>query len=132
MKKIMLLITFLMTIVLLFGCSSGSQSQTPQQAPQQQPSAEAAKTTVPQSSEQASVTIQNFKFTPQDITVKVGTKVTWTNQDGVPHTVESSDGTLRSDQLEKGDTHTYTFTKPGTYNYKCGIHPSMHGSVTVQ
>ena len=126
----MLLITCLITLVLLFGCSSGSQSQTPQQAPQQQ-TPETGKTTV-QSSEQVSVTIQNFKFTPQDITVKVGTKVTWTNQDGAPHTVESSDGTLRSDQLEKGDTYTYTFTKAGAYNYKCGIHPSMHGSVTVQ
>ena len=79
-----------------------------------------------------SVTIQGFKFNPADVTVKVGDTVEWTNQDSAPHTVESSEGTLKSDELSKGDTYKHTFTKPGKYDYKCGIHPSMHGSVTVQ
>ena len=96
---------------------------------------EKAITTAPssqQSNEQATVSIKDFKFAPQDIVVKAGTTVVWTNEDSVSHTVESSDGTLKSDELSKGDTYKFTFTKSGKYDYKCGIHPSMHGSVTVQ
>ena len=78
------------------------------------------------------VTIKGFRFTPADINVKVGDNVVWTNADTAPHTVESTDGTLKSDELSKGDTYSYTFTKAGKYDYVCGIHPSMHGSVMVQ
>ena len=96
---------------------------------------EKAKTTATssqQSSGQVSVSIKNFKFVPQDITVKAGTEVVWTNDDSAPHTVESSDKTLKSDELSKGDTYSHTFANAGKYDYICGIHPSMHGSVTVQ
>ena len=96
---------------------------------------EKAKTTAPssqQSSGQLSVSIKNFKFVPQDIVVRAGTKVVWTNEDSAPHIVESSDNSFKSDELSKGDTFSYTFTKAGKYDYICGIHPSMHGSVTVQ
>ena len=78
------------------------------------------------------VSIKGFKFVPADITVKVGDTVVWTNDDTVSHTVESSDGTLKSDELSKGDTYRFTFKKTGKHDYACGIHPSMHGSVTVQ
>jgi len=78
------------------------------------------------------VSIQGFKFTPSDITVKAGDTVVWKNEDSAPHTVESADGIFRSDELSKGDTFSFTFTSPGNHDYKCGIHPSMHGSVTVQ
>lgn len=82
------------------------------------------------------VTIQSFAFTPQDITVKVGTTVTWTNQDSIGHTVTSDDGDslspkLNSNMLQKGDTYTYTFSTPGTYKYHCSVHPEMTGTVTV-
>ncbi len=96
---------------------------------------EKAKTTAPssqQSSQQVAVSIKNFKFVPQDIVVNAGTTVVWTNEDDVAHTVESSDGTLKSDELAQGDTYKFTFAKAGKYDYKCGIHPSMRGSVTVQ
>ena len=79
-----------------------------------------------------SVAIKGFKFVPADVTVKVGDTIVWTNDDSAPHTVESSDGVLRSDELSKGDTYEYKFTKAGKHDYICGIHPSMHGSVTVQ
>ena len=78
------------------------------------------------------VSIKSFKFLPADITVKVGDTVTWTNEDSAAHTVESADETLKSDELSKGDTYSHTFTKAGKYDYICGIHPSMKGSVTVQ
>ena len=78
------------------------------------------------------IAIKSFKFVPADVAVSAGDTVVWTNEDSAPHTVESSDNTLRSDELSKDDTFSYTFTKSGKYNYICGIHNSMKGSVTVQ
>ena len=80
----------------------------------------------------AAVSIKGFKFVPAEVNIKVGETVVWTNEDTAPHTVESSDGTLRSDELSKGDTYSHTFTKAGKYDYICGIHTSMKGSVNVQ
>jgi plastocyanin len=81
----------------------------------------------------ASVTIANFAFDPAEITVPVGTTVTWTNQDDVPHTVTSDDKkTFGSAGLDTGDTFQFRFTKPGTYGYFCSIHPMMTGKVIVK
>jgi amicyanin len=79
-----------------------------------------------------SVTIKNFAFAPAAATVKVGTTVTWVNQDTEPHTVTSQGpGPLRSPALSNGARYSYTFTAPGTYHYLCTIHPFMTGTVTV-
>ncbi|GAA3595912.1 cupredoxin family copper-binding protein [Kribbella ginsengisoli] len=79
------------------------------------------------------VDIKEFAFGPQDITVKVGTTVTWTNDDQDPHTVTSQngDGPLKSSTLQKGDKYEYKFTKAGTFGYLCTIHPFMTGTVVV-
>jgi amicyanin len=79
------------------------------------------------------VTIQNFAFSPQALKVKVGTTVTWTNRDTDAHTVTSQNnsGPLGSAALATGQSYSYTFTKPGTYNYLCTIHPFMTATVTV-
>ena len=80
----------------------------------------------------SAVSIKNFAFDPQAITVKSGTTVTWTNKDEEPHTVFSSAAGLKSQVLASNQgTYAFTFTKPGTYDYNCTIHPFMHGSVTV-
>lgn len=78
------------------------------------------------------VSIQNFAFSPATIKVKVGTKVTWTNKDSAAHTVtgDSSDGPA-SGTLAQDATYSFTFTKAGTFNYACSIHPSMKGTVIV-
>jgi amicyanin len=79
------------------------------------------------------VAIKGFKFDPSTLTVKAGTKVTFTNDDTTPHTATSSGSpTINSGNLSKGQAYTVTFTKPGTYNYICTIHPFMHGTVIVQ
>jgi amicyanin len=80
-----------------------------------------------------SVKISGFAFGPARITVKVGATVTWTNGDQDPHTVTSQggDGPLKSGTLGNGDTFQYTFTKAGTYDYLCTIHPFMTGTVVV-
>ncbi|MBI3027262.1 cupredoxin family copper-binding protein [Candidatus Woesearchaeota archaeon] len=85
-----------------------------------------------ESGKAVAVAIRGFKFVPAEVNIKVGEKVVWTNEDSAPHTVESADGDLRSDELSTGDTYSYTFTKSGKHDYICGIHPSMKGSVTVQ
>lgn len=78
-----------------------------------------------------SVAIKSFAFTPATASVRVGTTVTWTNQDEEPHTVTAGGGSFHSAPLTPGQTFRYTFTKPGRYPYICTIHPFMHGTVVV-
>lgn len=82
----------------------------------------------------ANVTIDNFTFTPAELQVAVGTTVTWTNRDDIPHTVaDAADphGT-RSPALDTDETYSRTFTKPGRYAYFCSLHPHMQGIVVVR
>jgi plastocyanin len=80
----------------------------------------------------AEVKIDNFSFGPGASTVAVGTTVTWTNRDDIPHTVVSTDGVFKSKVLDTDEKFSYTFTKAGTYPYFCSIHPKMTGKVVVQ
>jgi plastocyanin len=80
----------------------------------------------------AAVKIDNFVFGPQSITVPVGTTVTWTNSDDIPHTAVSTDGVFKSKVMDTDEKFSYTFTKPGTYTYYCTIHPKMTGKIVVQ
>ena len=81
---------------------------------------------------QVEVRIDNFAFAPPTITVPVGASVRWVNQDEIPHTVVSADKSLKSKVLDTHEQFTYTFSKPGTYNYFCSIHPKMTGKIVVQ
>jgi plastocyanin len=76
--------------------------------------------------------IDNFTFNPQQITVKAGTKVIWTNNDDIPHTVTSKTGIFKSKPLDTDDKFSFTFTTPGTYSYFCALHPHMTGSIVVE
>lgn len=78
------------------------------------------------------VKIDNFSFGPTTITVPVGTTVTWTNRDDIPHTVVSDDKVFKSKVLDTDEKFSFTFTKAGTYPYFCSIHPKMTGKVVVQ
>jgi plastocyanin len=80
------------------------------------------------------VIIRNFAFDPSSLTVKSGTVVKWTNQDGAPHTIVSDTNSpmaFSSDSLANGASYSFTFTQPGTYTYHCSIHPSMKGTIIV-
>ena len=84
----------------------------------------------------ASIDIKGFAF-PANMDVAKGTKVTWTNQDGTPHTVTSGtrpnkDGKFDSGQLAGSATFSFTFTEAGTFNYWCQNHSSMNGTITVK
>jgi plastocyanin len=78
------------------------------------------------------VKIDNFSFGPAALTVPVGTTVTWTNRDDIPHTVVSDDKVFKSKVLDTDEKFSYTFSKPGTYPYFCSVHPKMTGKVVVQ
>ena len=80
----------------------------------------------------AEVDIDQFTFTPQHITVKAGTTVTWINEDDVPHTIVSSSKVFKSKALDTADKFSFTFTTPGTYDYFCSVHPHMTGAVVVE
>jgi amicyanin len=77
------------------------------------------------------VTIQNFAYSPSNIQVKVGTTVTWTNQDSAPHTVTFKNGMKDSGLLRQGQSFSYTFTTPGTFDYYCTLHSNMVAHVVV-
>ncbi len=87
----------------------------------------------PQSGETV-VNIQDYNFGPAKVTVKKGTKVTWTNQDSVEHNVAPDKATSEfkeSELLGKGKSYSVTFNTVGTYTYHCGPHPYMKGTIEV-
>ena len=88
----------------------------------------------PQKTESPEVKIDNFSFGPPTLTVSVGTTVTWTNRDDIPHTVTSSDDpkVFKSKVLDTDEKFSFAFTKAGTYPYFCSIHPKMTAKVIVQ
>ena len=77
------------------------------------------------------VTIDNFTFSPAELTVKVGTTVTWKNHDDIPHAVVSA-GKFRSKTLDTDDSFSFTFTATGDYKYFCSLHPHMTGMIKVE
>ena len=78
------------------------------------------------------VTIKEFKFAPETVTVKQGQTVKWVNEDGAVHTVEANNKAFASPELYQGDAWAFTFDKKGAYEYICGIHPTMKGKVVVE
>jgi plastocyanin len=79
-----------------------------------------------------SITIDNFTFTPPEITVAVGTTVKWVNHDDIPHSVVNKDKVFRSKALDTDDSFSYTFASAGTFEYFCGLHPHMTGKIIVK
>ena len=103
-----------------------NQNQNP---PQQNP--EAIPPSAPANqNKNAQVAIQNFAFNPTSLTVSVGTIITWINNDSVPHQIKSN--TFNSAPLSQGQSFSYTFASPGTYDYSCAIHSSTHSQIIVQ
>lgn len=80
----------------------------------------------------ASVTISDFKFTPDTVTVNEGDTITWTNDGPTVHTATAEDGSFDTGILRKGESGSATFTQAGTVNYLCQPHPNMQGKVVVQ
>jgi plastocyanin len=81
----------------------------------------------------AAVSIDNFTFNPQKLTVKAGTTVTWTNKDDIPHGIAATGNAFaRSSAMDTDNSYSFTFTTPGSYQYFCYIHPHMTGTIVVE
>ncbi len=78
------------------------------------------------------VDIYGMAFKPSSLTVKAGTKITWTNSDGYAHTVTADNGsTFSSGNLAAGSTFSFTPAAAGTFNYHCNIHSGMTATIVV-
>ena len=80
----------------------------------------------------ASVSMDHNTFIPDEITVAIGTTVTWVNNETMPHTVVDLNKAFRSKTLVKDGTFSFTFATPGDHDYLCSIHPNMKGKVIVK
>jgi plastocyanin len=81
----------------------------------------------------ATVTIEGFQFTPNNIMLKKGGRVTFVNKDSAPHTATPERGAnfTGTGRLRKNESKTVVFNTVGVQNYFCDIHPSMKGKITV-
>ena len=85
---------------------------------------------------QTRVAIQTFQFAPDTLRVAAGTKVIWTNQDDIEHTVTAGTPPKRGAAFDavlktKGSTIERTFERPGTFTYFCDRHQFMRGTITI-
>src|SRR5271170_8498326 len=78
------------------------------------------------------VAIDNFTFNPQQLTIKAGTTVTWTNKDDIPHAIAAVNKQFKSKALDTDDAYSFTFATPGTYEYFCALQPHMTGTSVVE
>jgi plastocyanin len=111
----------------LVGCGDG-------QVAKEQPTTKSPGTEPMPAAETKQVVIDNFSFSPRELTVPVGTKVVWVNHDDVPHTATS---TVKPRAFDSGTLDTdgqfgFVFTKPGKYEYFCAVHPKMTGQIIVK
>jgi plastocyanin len=120
MKKTYLTLSIAAVVILIAMAAGRARAYGPMLAGEK-PAAETA------------IKIDNFTFSPDTVTVPLGSTLRWTNHDDIPHTVVSDDKTsFKSKALDTDDSFSYTFTKPGTYIYFCSIHPKMTGKIIVK
>ncbi len=81
---------------------------------------------------QVAVEMRDFEFFPAQLTVDVGTEVTWVNRGNVPHNAVAEDGTFDTGLQQRDTTWSTVLDRPGTYFYVCTFHPFMEGTVTVR
>ena len=135
MRKKILIFLIILGVFFVAGCvenrdSDGPEPSIPIEEVDNGRAAGAEETSSRAKSDIANVEIRNYTYTPQNITVKIGQTVMWTNSDTVLHDVVGSG--IESDYLQKGEKFIYTFEEEGTYPYTCSVHPWMEGEVTVE
>jgi len=80
----------------------------------------------------ATVTIKDFKFSPEPVQAKVGDVIAWTNSDTAPHSATLDNGACDTKPIDVGATAMLVFTAPGTYTYHCSVHPTQMKGYTIQ
>jgi plastocyanin len=94
---------------------------------------DATSTTSAPAAQEQTVEIADLAFAPEELTVAVGSEVTWVNRDpDLPHTATSDDEVFDSGNLTEGDEFSHTFDEAGTFAYFCQVHPTMRGTVVVE
>lgn len=78
------------------------------------------------------ITIKNFEFTPRDLTIAPGSKITWVNKDEEPHKLSEVNSTFASQPLDTDGSFTYEFKAAGRFEYFCTLHPRMTGHIVVE
>ncbi|NTW22443.1 copper-binding protein [Candidatus Falkowbacteria bacterium] len=117
MKKT--IIISLLSLVLATGCGSAASKTTPGKPAGQN-----------QSPTTRTIDITNFAFQPATITINAGDTIVWTNRDSVSHNIKGQG--LSSPTMPANGIHKQLFSKSGSYDYACGLHPDMKGKVIVQ
>jgi plastocyanin len=93
---------------------------------------EATPTSAPTDGKTVEISISNFTFTPNELTIAPATTVKWINRDDIPHLVAEKAFAFKSQALDTNDSFSFTFTKPGDVQYFCVLHPHMTGKITVK
>ena len=138
MKKVLFVFFTIASIAILAACAPSLPvtGSNPTPAPTMAMPTSAS-TTAPAATSSASssagteVSIANFAFSPDTLTVKVGTTVKWTNNDSTTHTVTADDKSFDSGNLDPGKSFSFTFKQAGTFSYHCSIHPNMKAKIVV-
>ncbi|MHB0878180.1 MAG: cupredoxin domain-containing protein [Anaerolineae bacterium] len=132
MRKRDVLVAVALGLALLVAVGCGQQAASTATPTAATPAAATSAAAAP-----AEVVLKNFAFAPKELTVSVGTTITWTNQDSTAHTVTagqrgSPSGLFDSGQLAAGRSFSFAFSEAGTYPYFCSLHPGMDGTIIVQ
>lgn len=125
--------TITLSVLLLGGltaCGNGDSTTAPSPTPSPTPTPTGP--TVSVSIVQGGSTLTTTAFSPNPLTVNVGTTVTWTNNDVMAHTSTADGGLWNSGTLPPGGRYSYTFQAAGNFPYHCALHPGMVGTVTVR
>jgi plastocyanin len=127
-----------LSAVLMFASACGGGSSPSPTTPSPMPSPEPAPAPPPAGSSSAvaiakgAETLGNRAYAPDDLTVDVGTTVTWTNTDSVSHTSTSNSAAWNSGIVPPSGQFSFTFQTAGTFPYHCAIHPGMVGRVVAR
>jgi plastocyanin len=125
MRRILLVLCAVVALAAA-GCGSSNDNS----------SSSASSTSTPAASSSGggvAIKMANIAFDPKDVTVKVGQKITWTNDDSTNHNVTADSGAdFKSKDFGKGATFDFTPDKAGTIAYECTLHPGMKATITVQ
>ena len=76
--------------------------------------------------------VQDFTFQPMRLEVSAGTTIVWTNGGQVVHTVSALDGSFDTGPIEPAERGRVTFSRPGSFHFRCTPHPFMTGTVVVR
>jgi len=140
MKKATVVFLIVIGVIFAAGCADeGNSGESASSTPAEEIGGEAEENVTVNEADQnetsaenevIDVEIRDFKYVPQNLTVKVGKTVRWTNYDTARHDVVGSG--IESEYLEQGEIFSYTFEKEGTYQYICTLHPWMKGEVIAE